>query len=603
MNQNENTPQTLSITRKLTLTENKGMTIVELVVYLGLLSFTVLVSATLIYNLFLTQARVNKTQAISDIVGRTLSATRNPEYLRRSLSPLVSCIQNPSTTCTATGAANPLPVQDITVPGGEQCYSNTGEANCVCSPTCSIQVSTTYQIVCPGGTGRPNCTANQASVRVNYSVSPHPVHASIEQLFQPIVGTHSIKPDAIWGDTTQVAKGGSTVELKKGIYNAQTANCGVGSVLVGIRENGTPHCQTLTATCGAGHILGGYEITYAGSTYSFTPKCIDIRCPTSGGIRRVFAGIDPVTEAPICRPLNPSNTECQAVVGGIATGRFMVGLDANSSPICRKKTCLVGEIFTGWSGTGDAICVSTGFIPRCVSPSCTPHALPPPGPAYFYTAADGVALGFEGIPYISAWSSGAPTQGTRHAWKNWGLGLSSSNPNNIFFSAADTRGATKTFGGTNTTCQYDATYAGNLTCLHSWQEVTRENGDCPADTASNRYSYIGANQCQVETWQCLGPMAWVPAPPPAPGATWTCTTTYGWVITGTINSETRINNSAPGTLSIPLFGGSGFTSTCMSAFPQYPPCASGSCGSVGTRVRSNYSNFVLVGGCNYVYTP
>ena len=604
MNQNENTPHHSSNTRKLLLAQNKGMSLVELLVYAGLLSFTALVSATLIYNLFLTQARVNKTQAISDLVARTVSASRNPEYLRRSLAPLVNCIQNPSTTCTASSAALPLPLQDITPAGGTQCYSNTGTAGCACSATCSIQVTTRYQMLCPGGTGtRASCTANQAVVRVNYSVQPHPTFATIEQQFQPIVGTHSIKPDAIWGDTTQVAKGGTTVELKKGIYNAQTANCGTGSVLVGIRENGTPHCQNLTAICSAGHILAGYQITSSGSTYSFTPKCVDIRCPTTGGVRRVFAGIDPITEAPICRTLNASNTECQAVSGGIATGRFMVGLDANSTPICRKKTCLPGEIFTGWSGTGDAVCVSTGFIPRCVSPSCTPHALAPPGSGYFYTAASGVALGFEGIPYISAWSAGAPTQGVRHAWKNWGQSVTTTNPVNIFFSTSDSRGATKTFGATTNTCQYDATYPGNLSCRHTWQYVTRENGSCPASSTSTRYNYIGGNQCEIEYWQCTVPEVYNPPIPPAVFGTWTCPTTYGWVDVGTTPSEQLNSTFVTGTLTMPTFGGSGFTSTCITTEPNHPSCATGSCGPVGTRVRSNYSNFVLVGGCNYVYTP
>lgn len=580
------------------------MTLVELLIYVGLMSFTVLVSATLIYNLFQTQARVKKTQTISSIVAQTVNSSRNPQFLRSALAPLVGCIQNSANVCSVTVSA-PLPLSGITAPLGSACYSNTGQESCACSPTCSIQVLTNFQVQCSGGAGsRATCPANQANIRVDYAVRPHPTHSTIEQNFLTIQGTHYLKPNVLWGDTAQSSKGGTVTELKKNIYNV-TTNCQTGEVVVGIQENGALRCKKIDHVCASGHILAGFDLSSTtANNYAFVPKCVSIICPTVGGKKQVFAGIDPATETPICRPLNASSTTCSPFTGGVPNGSFMVGLNSQSEPICRKKTCLPGEIFAGWDASGDAVCVTTGFIPKCVSPTCQFHTSTTPGAGFYYTSATApaVSIPFEGIPYISQWSGGRPTQGVRHALRNWGGNISSNNRTNIFFSTMDSRGASKTFGGTSTTCQVDATYASNLRCLHIWDRVTRADGNCPSNTTSTRYTYIGGNQCQVESWQCTGATVWNPPVPPAVFGSWTCSTTYGWVITGATASETRTTQTSWGNLVNVNFGGSGFTADCNAPEPHYPNQPN-PWGSVGDRKNSRYTSFTLVGGCNYVYTP
>ncbi len=482
------------------------MNLTELMVYTAIMA--IVAAGLSSFGVYIAQQRFSqeKDQNLSTLKSNVVQAIKSPQYIKDSLAG--SCIINPTAKCNhqSTQAFLNLKRMATSAPGqttitgadGSTCYSMKGQS-CgeTCDATCPIVVETKYRIICTGGTSsstggtRNQCPSGQATLLVEYSLNPI-AGINPKENFKPIKGVQVVSPKNLWGsnDVARLNEGAAATELTER-SSTNVVKCVAGTILVGLQADGTPECKSMVDsgqhTCPAGKILGGYEIDPV--TKEFKAICRDFTCPGN----QVLTGFDS-TGAPICTNINPGNDQCDPGTAASPTGIFMTGISIPvGKPICRKKTCLPGEIFARYNADGSAFCVTTSFIPRCPAGTCYPPPdYTPPSMGTFYNSSL-VPLGYDGFPWVTVWSNGEPLQGYRMTYKNFTAGGGSLTVSNLF---------TDSLGAGTKTCQIDGAIPGpNHTCEHSWTNVTRAKGDCgyygpPPNVDQPGVLYAGSNVCQ-----------------------------------------------------------------------------------------------------------
>ncbi len=466
------------------------------------------------------------------------AATRGPRQLRTALSGSIGCLgisaSNVQPRCTAStgfiGFAAQHGGQTITNGNGLGCYSVKG-VSCpvpisnICPAECPVRVTTQYQLLCPGSGARTDCPSNQATLLVRYELGPEPTTADPKDTFRPIRAVQVIQPKTLWGDINKLSEGAAAVELSSE-PNRQVQACPNGQIMIGVQANGQPLCEDLTEAtkqCAAGTVFRGFTQPVAGGPLVAT--CADATCPDVSGKKQVFAGFT-AAGVKICNEINGNDTVCDPGTAGSPTGVFMTGINQGTSrPICKRKTCLPGEIFVNLLPDGSVRCVKTDpWLPRCPTsgPCSSPPNPLPPTTGVFYTTATTppVSVGYNGAPWISAWVDGEPRQGYRMTYKNFvGGPVSTTTIDGLFGDSL-----TATPRGVKT-CQLHG--AQNDTtlhrCTHTWSEVTRAAGTCQ----NSSWTFTAPNTCSLTVRHPLGgceiPEVSVPLIP-GPGCQGSCGT-------------------------------------------------------------------------------
>lgn len=483
-----------------------GYTLAEVMIAVGILVTVSLAGTTFIY---IAAERQNSEERLSSrdyLTSELNHIIRDPRAMRVSLEKTDQLTGQTRINCVKTMAgASPLPCTAMTSPAGftalrfendpdpvttangKKCYQEKGATSATmsaCDATHPIEVSVTFQIVCVGQSGagtRATCASNQASIITQFTISPHSSLPSPRR-FRTIRGTSIMEMKALYSINDLGAGTLSSFDMitKKDLTTAQRqfkkfcANAG--EVMIGLRPDGEPLCKKIDNSCPSGHMFTGLRTTGSGASFNIEPVCVDISCPPD----QVFVGLNPDGTRK-CMQL--STEFCNPYINlGTPSGIFMVGYGPpDAKPMCRKKTCLKGEIFGGYDGDGNAICTNTAFIPMCtpggagggMSCSSTAAVPTPPPTSYFVNPTNnpGLPVPYNGVPYISQWDSanGLPRQGWRNDYRDWGV-----NPNNLngyynnqrgglFRDLIDSRGI---MSG----CQSDPD-PGNLKVQHTWTRV------------------------------------------------------------------------------------------------------------------------------------
>lgn len=623
-----------------------GMTLVELIIGVGLLSIVGVIGST-VSVMVINQTRDKAYEVARRELRSDLSvATRGPRQLRLALGtgspPLVPCLAITNTpaaqpTCAASAAfagfsaslsgqagagaplTNAIGVGCMNVKG-EQCPMPPSG---VCSANCPVRFETEFRMSCAGT--RPTCPSNQANLIVRYSIAPESTAADRDK-FRPVRAVQVIQPKTLWGDINKLGEGAAAVELTSE-PNKQTVSCAAGEIMIGVDVNGQPICEPLTAAnqrCGPGQVFTGYTVD--GGTQRLVATCVSNVCPDLGGKKRVFSGYDS-TGTIICNVINPTNAVCNPGTAAAPTGIFMTGLDSNAgAPVCRKKTCLPGEIFARLAPDGSVVCKRTDpWIPRCPVGPCTappePDALPPAvGTFYSDTTTPAVSVGYNGVPWISSWVDGEPMQGYRMTFKNFSGSSSTPTVGSLYVDSLAGLGIK--------TCQLNGVITDTTkhTCQHFYRRVDRPVGQCPPGP----YTFFAPNSCALfgpsPSFGCATfeiPIATVP--PAAAGWIGTCGTpynaSYAVVLAGTIGRCCAYNSGylLPGVPSevtsaqVETFPVTAFNFNNGSSGPGTAECVSPSVphnGNVSGATPTGFGNLTTYNhtynatvraSCNYLY--
>jgi prepilin-type N-terminal cleavage/methylation domain-containing protein len=616
---------------KLRPNAESGFSLAELMVAMGIGSI-VSILGSIVVLLVIDQMNYQENEtARREVISSLARASKSPRHLRTALSGSVGCLAIHASAsvaqpkCTAMTSFVPFAAniggQMLTNADGVGCFRAKGERCAIsgggaCPAECYLRALTEYRVVCPGAGSRTDCPSNQANILVRYSVKPE-TGVPAKNQFRPISSVNVIQARSLWGDVNKLSEGAAAVEVSTEPSKIARV-CPAGSMMIGVLPSGEPNCEVLTDTnqrCAAGQVLAGYNID--ASTKRIVAVCKDASCADLSGKKRAFGGFD-ITGNPICTVINPLDIVCNPGTT-TAPGVFMTGVSAQTStPICKRKTCALGEIYAGNNPDGSVRCApSRGWIPgpSCALSNCSaPPTTTPPAVGTFYSSSStpAVSLGYEGIPFITQWTNGEPRRAYRMTYKEF----SGNGPSQIISGLfTDSKGA-----GVKTCLADGALPGGNHICYHTWLEVTRARGTCPAN-----YTFSAPNTCIYSGPTCLAQETKVASgigfDSSCPAA---CGSKYGTDPVAVQNAITSANCCcspySPGpepseqlggglesylVRGVNFANGSGAAGTANCTSPPTPD--SGNAYSypsglpVGSRMYDNYSASVRA-SCNYEYT-
>lgn len=532
------------------------MTLTEVIVAVGLLSISTLASFSIlmvVQNNYQTDIKENER---AQLIARIVQETKNPWGLKQALQSAsgLGCLSDPNQKCSNV-SSSPFKLVSIDPSGSptsDPSYYRDDGSPCTDSPAiCSsnfrlypLQVQLRYSVTCPRvnqnrskrTSSVTSCPANQGLMMVDYTMSRRELDSSGNLAGTNVIFQGRQRLDLGKIAAADVNTGASTEktssEARMASAEDSSTRCPMDAFIAGFREDGSIICKTVAGACPAGHLFQGLE--YSTGTMTFRPICMQLTCPSG----QVLVGIDTTTNRARCAPVNSANLSCNfdgsANTSPSGTGgTFMVGVDENYTPICEARACAPGHLLArfdnvastaglsaGRSSTAgigkSAICfdvrVSRAFFPRCSidgsggGGTChsPPSGTPPSSFSFFYT--NEVSVPYYGVPYITAWSGGHPTQVRRSTLVDYASRINPtserSGSTNIYEEAIGGANLSSTRSGSSPrlVCRERTTGSTsgvlNGKCTHTYYQISRraEANNCP-----NGWSYqVGANNCQVD---------------------------------------------------------------------------------------------------------